>query len=245
MYLFVLLLFILPGFGLELNLVPPPQNVPKPSVRFTNSDDINLSLFKNPGNVIKLLDQAKKSYAYDNEYESWYSYEFLGDVDISLLNTTYPATDCLDNTAGGSGSGIDLSYEVGLLVTNSIEPSASITMYTFTLAAMIGMEVGPSKTFSGSFTCGVEKGMVGQLTLQPFLVTTPAIRRTKVSFSGGGLVEETEDDNVDDDYTIAPMNLLGERLPAHLHCVTGASQYDPNLRCFEQKEFVINPKDIY
>lgn len=245
MHLLVVLLFILPGFCLELNLVPPPQNAPKPTVRFTRSNDINLSLFKNPGNVIRLLDQAKKSYAYDNEYESWYSYEFLGDVDISLLNATFPATNCLDNTAGGPRLSIDLSYEVGLLVTNSLEGLASITMYTFTLGAMIGMEVGPSKTFSGSFGCGVEQGMVGQLTLQPFLLSTPAIRRAKVSISEDSLVEEVEDDDVDDDYTIAPMNLLGERLPAHLHCVTGTSQYDPNLRCFEQKKFIINPEDIY
>lgn len=242
-----LLYFVLAAFCLKLNLVPLAREAPTPSVRYTRSSKININLFKNTANIIKLLDDTKNSFIYDHNVQSWYSYELLGEVETKLLNTSFPATACLDNVAGGTGLSVDMSYEVGLQITNSLSGLAGLIFYGETFSLMIGLEVGTSRAYAGSFSCGVDRGQIGQITLLPFVVQTPTIRRTKVTVYEDSVEDDLSEHDEDEgeSNTFEPMILLAQSTPAQLHCVTAPSHNDPNLKCFEPNQYKINPEDVF
>lgn len=126
--------------------------------------------------------KEKKTIYYDHEREDWYLLELnTNSYTGAFALPEIPVSACMDSSYGSGGS-ISRGYEISFSIDNSLTASGSYNISNIILGANLGISVGTSFTYSGSFDCSVGPGEMGQMFIQPFSYEVPAGRRRTVAY---------------------------------------------------------------
>lgn len=177
----------------------------------TTESELRTRWFKDTSNVIRLVNGTR--FVYDGAAKSWFAYDFLGNVLVEVVRDLVPATSCFDNAHGGLGLQFEFAYELLLSLKNSVSAGPGLGLGLGSVSAFLGVDAGPSLSFSGTFTCYIERGRVGQLFLQPFYVSVPQMLRKKITV-GLRTISGAPHGEV-----VAPLRMPAKQPPHHF-CVT-------------------------
>ncbi len=201
----------------------------------TTESELRTSWFKDPSNVIRLTNGTR--FVYDGEAESWFAYDFWGNVLVEVVRDLVPATSCFDNVHGGLGLQFEFAYELLLSLKNSVSGGPGLGLGLGSVSAFLGVDAGPSLSFSGTFTCYIERGRVGQLFLQPFYVSVPPMLRKKITV-GPRTISRAPHGEV-----VAPMRLTAKQ-PPHHYCVTEPALDLELLQCDRGQSVALELSDL-
>lgn len=229
MKVLVLLFFAAWVFGVDSDVLVH-NNDPDDSSTLYVMNSIGQMQRKDRGNLLKnhnnkfYFKNEKLNMYYDYKDNDWYTVEFEAqERSIKSAPFYIPVSACIDSGYGDGGS-IENSYEATVTFTNSLEAATSYNYSNILLGANLGVEVGNSFSYSGSYSCSVSKGEYSQLMIKPFYVDVPKSTRRRAIYdkSEGMVIDGKHKEEVD------TFKMIISQKPNH-YCMTDTNP--SNLKC--------------
>ncbi|CUM64491.1 uncharacterized protein PRCAT00002096001 [Priceomyces carsonii] len=134
-----------------------------------------------------LFKSSRVSLYYNETDASWYSFKLKDKLTSPVKPQTFsdliPVTACLSSKDGDGGS-VSITYEVDIQASDYLAGSGTFapSMSPLSLSGTLGVTVGPTFSYIGSYTCNIDAGEYGQLFIEPFYVEVPESSRIQVAY---------------------------------------------------------------